>query len=418
LAAQVDRPIELRAEAAAGLLSIDPKLGSETSAEVLAAVQAEQADASTAIFEAFLTRKNGPGQLASALAGKSMASEVARLGVQRASSSGGETAPLIAALTKAGKLEPITRALSDQEMAGMMAEIAAKGDAARGEAIYARSALLCTSCHAIGGAGGVIGPDMVSVGASAPVDYIIESLLEPSKKIKEGYHTTQITTKNGDVLSGGLLRDGGGVIVLRSPTGEEINIPADQLAGRVVSPVSLMPPGLTATLRRDEFIDLVKFLSELGKEGDFKVPRERYVRRWRMASAGGSVGELLRRSGVNASMLNSERINWVPIYSRVAGDLPMDPLGVSNGFQSNISIVRFEVDVATAGEFKLRVNDAAGLQVWFGEGTVGFSSNEASLSSAAGPQAVTVVIDRKVRGRPLKIEVLDGSARATPVGGL
>ncbi len=91
---------------------------------------------------------------------------------------------------------------------------------------------------------------------------------------------------------------------------------------------------------------------------------------------------------------------------------------MSNGFQSDISIVRFEVDVAKAGEFKLRVNDAAGLQVWVGEGTVGFSSNEASLSSAAGPQAVTVVIDRKVRNRPLKIEVLDGSARATPVGGL
>ena len=121
---------------------------------------------------------------------------------------------LIAALTAAGRLEPITRALGDNEMTAMMAEVDKRGDAARGEAIYQRANLLCATCHAIGGAGGVIGPDVLSVGASAPVDYIIESLLEPSKKIKEGYHTTQVTKKNGDVLTGGLMRDGGGGILL------------------------------------------------------------------------------------------------------------------------------------------------------------------------------------------------------------
>ena len=38
------------------------------------------------------------------------------------------------------------------------------------------------------------------------------------------------------MLTGGLLRDGGGVVVLRDPTGKEINIPSDQIAGRTPIP--------------------------------------------------------------------------------------------------------------------------------------------------------------------------------------
>ncbi|MFT5108505.1 MAG: putative heme-binding domain-containing protein, partial [Pseudoalteromonas tetraodonis] len=287
-----DMPFTLRARAASRLLSVDGGLAATRSVELLTAATPGLAGDTTDIFDAFLGLKNGPKSLAQALGGKRVVPEVALLGVQRASASAGDTKPLIEALTKAGRLDPISQVLDEKAMAEMMVEVAEKGDAARGEAIYARSNLLCTVCHAIGAAGGAIGPDLVSVGASAPVDYIIESLLDPSKKIKEGYHTTQVTKKDGTVLTGGLLRDGGGVVVLRDAAGKEINVPADQIVSRSVSPVSLMPPALTASLRRDEFIDLVSFLSELGKEGEYKVPRERYVRRWRVADANGVVGGL------------------------------------------------------------------------------------------------------------------------------
>ena len=60
----------------------------------------------------------------------------------------------------------------------MIAEVAKKGNAARGEAVYRKPALACMTCHAIGGAGGVVGPDLVSIGASAPVDYLIDSIFD------------------------------------------------------------------------------------------------------------------------------------------------------------------------------------------------------------------------------------------------
>ena len=413
-----DTPFSLRALAAGRLLLVDGRVAATRSAKILTSATPGLAEDTLDIFEAFLTLKNGPKNLADALRGKRVVPEVALLGVQKASASAGDTKPLIDALTKAGKLEPITQALDEKAMAEMMAEVSTNGDATRGEEIYARSNMLCMTCHAIGGAGGKIGPDLVSIGSSAPVDYIIDSLLDPSKKIKEGYHTTQVTKKDGSVLTGGLLRDGGGVVVLRDPTGKEINIPADQIVARQTSPVSLMPPGLTASLRRDEFVDLVRFLSQLGKEGDYKVPRERYVRRWRVADATGIVSGLLRRSGVNAAMLANERITWAPIYSKVNGELPVGELAVSQGFQSEISLVSFELDVTQAGEIGLRVNDASGLQVWVGEGTIDLQSSKAKISAPAGVMSVTLVIDRKIRKNAVRVEVLDGTGRASPVGGV
>jgi len=67
-----------------------------------------------------------------------------------------------------------------------------KGDAARGEAVFRRKELSCFQCHAIGGAGGQVGPDFMSLGASAPVDYLVESILVPDAKQKEGFVSMQV----------------------------------------------------------------------------------------------------------------------------------------------------------------------------------------------------------------------------------
>ncbi len=42
------------------------------------------------------------------------------------------------------------------------------------------------------------------------------------------------------------------------------------------SPVSLLPPGLTASLRRDELVDLLRYLSSLGKESPSAKTRDAY----------------------------------------------------------------------------------------------------------------------------------------------
>jgi len=47
--------------------------------------------------------------------------------------------------------------------------------------------LNCSACHAIGGKGGNIGPDLGALGTAQPVDFIIGAVLDPNREVKEGY---------------------------------------------------------------------------------------------------------------------------------------------------------------------------------------------------------------------------------------
>ncbi len=70
--------------------------------------------------------------------------------------------------------------------------VQAHGNAARGEAIFRRAELNCFKCHAVGDAGGQVGPNLVSLGATAQLDYVINSLLDPNKNVKEGFTTVVV----------------------------------------------------------------------------------------------------------------------------------------------------------------------------------------------------------------------------------
>ena len=69
-------------------------------------------------------------------------------------------------------------------MKALVAEVAEKGNAHRGETIDCRKELNCLKCHAIGGAGGRVGPDMLSLGSSAQIDYSPSRCWPPTKRSK------------------------------------------------------------------------------------------------------------------------------------------------------------------------------------------------------------------------------------------
>lgn len=55
-------------------------------------------------------------------------------------------------------------------------------------------------------------------------------------------------------------------VLIREPAGEIVSVPNGDVEKLDTSPVSLMPPGLTDRLRRDELIDLMRFLTSRGKK--------------------------------------------------------------------------------------------------------------------------------------------------------
>ncbi|MEZ5387070.1 MAG: hypothetical protein R3F13_16300 [Prosthecobacter sp.] len=163
-----------------GLTSVGPQLAAKRAVEFLGKANVETAKP---VLTAFLKNKQLPAVLAKELSGKTIPDLVAVEGIRMVSTRGIQ-GPLAEALRKAGNVKQMDRPLTGPEMAALVEKVAKNGDPARGEAVYRRQQLLCMTCHAIGESGGVLGPNLVSIGASAPVDYLIESLLEPSKKIK------------------------------------------------------------------------------------------------------------------------------------------------------------------------------------------------------------------------------------------
>ena len=120
------------------------------------------------VIHAFLKRKTGPAALIAALSARKIPGDVAKLAVRAARDSARSADALTDALRKAGGLTGAAPMLTAEELADFVAEVRASGDAARGEAIFRRQEQGCVKCHAIGGAGGQVGPDLVSIGASAP----------------------------------------------------------------------------------------------------------------------------------------------------------------------------------------------------------------------------------------------------------
>ncbi|MBT3567497.1 MAG: sorbosone dehydrogenase, partial [Opitutae bacterium] len=277
-------PYERKAMVVTGQSKVQPILAARRAVKLLQG--APEGKDKFGIYAAFLGNRGATRALATEISQANLPEPIALQGLQLAESSPTRPKELIAAIQKAGGLKPMKMSLSLSEMATMIERVVKRGDAARGEKIYRRENLQCVACHAIGEVGGVIGPNMVSIGASAPLDYLIESLLEPSKKIKEGYHTNLVTLKNGDAHAGGIVSESKTELVIRDLTGKHNRIAKADVASKTISPVSLMPVGLTAQLREDEFVDLVRFMSELGKEGKYKTTTNRFARFWEVLPAG------------------------------------------------------------------------------------------------------------------------------------
>ena len=181
-----------------------------------------------------------------------------------AHASGRDLHALIATLNAAGGLDPIAQNLSAKDRTQLLTDAQKIGNTERGREIYHRKTMLCATCHLIDNRGGKLGPDLTTVGSYMTPESLLESLLNPSSSIKQGYETVLVTTKDKALLAGLLQRKTGDSLLLRDTTGNVTAIPNRNVAKIDVSPVSLMPPGLTASLRRDEMIDLLKFLTSLG----------------------------------------------------------------------------------------------------------------------------------------------------------
>ena len=359
------------------------------------------------LIAAFLEHKQGPAALVQALAGVEIPADVARLSVRAVLATLRQAPELLEALRQSGSLPTAGWKLTPELMRELLAEVPAEGDPARGERVFRRSAIQCLKCHAIGGAGGRIGPDLVSIGASAPLDYLVEALLDPNRKIKENFHSLLVETEEGRIYTGIPVRESKTELVLRDVEDRRLTILRDsienQTAGR-----SLMPDGIVDTLTRRELRDLLRFLSELGRVGDFTVDRRRWLRRWQSLQPTAEVLHRLQRTSYDTVATDDPAMQWAPVYSTLAGALPVDELAQFK-LRANtapITFLRGDLSVSSGGRVEMRFASTKGLTLWV-DGKPHDLSNSLQFDWRPGRHWITVGVDRSRRTAPLRLELVD-----------
>jgi putative heme-binding domain-containing protein len=414
-----DRPAEVRTMAVVALAALDVKAAAGRASDMLAAGKAGADPAD--LINAFVQRKGGANVLAAALARRKLSADVAKLAIRAVRNCGLEAPALVEALRQAGGITTAgPRALSATEMRRLVEDVRKHGDPAGGEAIFRRRDLGCLKCHAIGGAGGQVGPDLASIGASAPVDYLVESILQPNKAIKEGYHSVIVTTTSGKIFTGIKVRQSKTELILRDAEDREVGIPVKDV-DEVQNGGSLMPEGLADTLTRAELVDLVRFLSELGKVGPYAISKARLVRRWQALEPTRAAYTLLTRTRIGSAAGNDPTLTWTPAYSTVAGTLPLDalPRFVLGEDKRPVGFARCQLDVTTGGQVKLRLNAAGDLTLWVDQ-VPAEVKDEMVVDLPAGVHTLTFAIDLGKRRQGLRCELVDVSgskARVRVVGG-
>ncbi len=144
------------------------------------------------------------------------------------------------------------------------AEVLTKGDARHGYEVFHRAELACITCHRVGDQGGKIGPALDAIGSAQPLDFIIGTVLEPQREVKEGFETVRLTTKKGEELIGIIVAGNDAELVVRDPAGAEHTVAQADVAKRELIG-SLMPAGLTDNLSPEDLRDLFAYLTQLGK---------------------------------------------------------------------------------------------------------------------------------------------------------
>lgn len=142
------------------------------------------------------------------------------------------------------------------------------GDANHGKKIFSdQNGAGCIKCHKVANTGGDVGPALDGVGGKYPRDFLVDSILYPSKQILDGYQQTMIKRKSNGNLEAGIVRaETAESVTLVDSGGQKIEIKKEDIASRKLSNVSLMPEGLQTALKPEDFADVVAYLEGL-KEG-------------------------------------------------------------------------------------------------------------------------------------------------------
>ncbi|MCP3915264.1 MAG: heme-binding protein [bacterium] len=172
-----------------------------------------------------------------------------------------------------GTAQDLEQQLSTTDPSTLAAEALSFGDARRGAVVFYQADLACTRCHIPDEASNRLGPDLTALGREVADEHLIESILRPSKAIREGYEPVVLEVDE-QLVTGLLVSENAETIILRDSSRDykEVRFERAELSSYRRSSVSAMPSGLVNLLAsKQQFLDLVRYLTELRDGGSARA---------------------------------------------------------------------------------------------------------------------------------------------------
>jgi putative heme-binding domain-containing protein len=117
----------------------------------------------------------------------------------------------------------------------------------------------CAICHQLAGKGTKIGPQLDGIGIRG-IDRLLEDIIDPNRNVDQAFRATTLALKNGQVVSGLVLRTEGEVVVVADSQGKEQRVPKSTIEERTTSQLSPMPANLVDQIPEADFYNLLAFL--------------------------------------------------------------------------------------------------------------------------------------------------------------
>ncbi|HEY2415269.1 MAG TPA: DUF6797 domain-containing protein [Pirellulaceae bacterium] len=145
-----------------------------------------------------------------------------------------------------------------------------EGDAGRGAVVFHQPQTMCSKCHAVDGTQVGFGPELTALPRDTSDDYLVESILEPSKMIRKGFELVTVGLADGRVVTGIVTQSDEQQITLRDTGAPDktIEIPRRDIETQKANPLSAMPAAVANQITsRQSFLDLARYLMEIRDGG-------------------------------------------------------------------------------------------------------------------------------------------------------
>ncbi|MDX2246507.1 MAG: c-type cytochrome [Bacteroidia bacterium] len=141
--------------------------------------------------------------------------------------------------------------------------IVQEGQPDNGKVVFGK---YCQTCHQINGEGINFGPDLSEIGNKLSKSALYGAVFNPSAGISFGYEAYLFTLNDDSKLLGYIFSETDDKIDIKMMGGTVRTLAKSEIKTREMQEQSLMTEGLARAMTVQEFVDLVEYLSGLGRE--------------------------------------------------------------------------------------------------------------------------------------------------------